>query len=40
VEPLHPNIGLIATDRVIEDREHQAYDRLAELVPVCEKLLG
>jgi hypothetical protein len=38
--PLHPNTGLIATDRVVEDSEHQALDRLVELVPVREKLCG
>jgi len=38
VGPLHPNIGLIPTDRVVEDSEHQALDRFAALVPVREKL--
>ena len=34
VGPLHAKIGLIATDRIVEDSEHQAPNRLVELVPV------
>jgi hypothetical protein len=36
--PLHLNIGLIATNCVVQDSEHQALDRVADIAPVRKKL--